>query len=63
MATKKTTKTPSKYIAMSVKDLQKAHQKLESEYQTARSQGKLGAVETARIKRERARLLTELNNR
>lgn len=62
-----TTKTDTKkssanqYAGMSIKDLQKAHTKLETEYQESRSKGKLTSLETSKIRKQRAQLLTAIN--
>ena len=49
------------YAGKSVADLKKSFDKLEKEYRDSMSKGKMTSIETANIRRERARLLTALN--
>ena len=63
MADKKTTKkktATNEYAGKSVKDLEKAYLKIESDYQQSLSKGKLTAQQTADLKRDRSRVLQAL---
>lgn len=58
-----TTKKPrNEYVGKSVPDLENAFLKLEDDYQLSLSKGKITSLQTAELRRERARILQALTD-